>query len=251
MDPATIHPRNDPVQLAECVVGVLRFPETAADRVERHAESIAVAVGENLLDVGSDFAAHCGTGGEERVVGRGGTVIVQSQDDAGKMGVVGGRSAECVVDKRIRKKRAVGQILEPAAPALVAHEQVEFAVGTKPQHAAVVIPILGRVAGARMSGHGNIVGLAGAQLDQVPVENQVGAVPDVTIDAVAEQRHLGDDGAVRTCAALRPAHINEWRRRKVRMQHQAQEASLGGRIHCEVKYRRRLQDAANKAFYLP
>ena len=67
--------------------------------VERHAEAVAVAVREHLLDVGADLAAHRGARREERVVGRRGAVVVEPQDDAGEVGVVGGRPAERVVDE--------------------------------------------------------------------------------------------------------------------------------------------------------
>ena len=95
-------PGHDAIQLAERVVGILGFPERAGDRIEGHAEAVAMAVGEHLLDVRADLAAHRRTGGEERIVGRRGAVAVEADDHAGQVCVVGRGAAERVVDLRRR-----------------------------------------------------------------------------------------------------------------------------------------------------
>ena len=73
------------------------IPELAGDGIEGHAEAVAEAVREDLLHVGADLAADRRAGGEERVVGRRRAVVVEPQDDAGEMRVVGLRAAELVV----------------------------------------------------------------------------------------------------------------------------------------------------------
>ena len=73
---------------SKAVVAVLLLPQVAAERVERHAEAVADAVGEDLLDVVADLAADGRARGEERVVGRRRAVVVQPQDHAGEVRVV-------------------------------------------------------------------------------------------------------------------------------------------------------------------
>ena len=165
LDPAAVHPGLDAVQLAERVVAVLGFPQGAGVRIERHAEPVAVAVREHLLDVRTDLAAHGGAGGEERIVGRRAAIVVQPQDDAGEMGVVRRRTTEGVVHERGGFEGAVGQVLQPAAASLVAHEDVQLAVRTEADHAAVVVAVRAGVGGAGMAAGDEVVGLQRPQRD--------------------------------------------------------------------------------------
>src|SRR3954447_23148643 len=100
-----------------------------------------MAVRVNLLDVGPDFAAHRRSGGKEWIVRWRGAVSVQPHDHAGEMRVVGRGSAEGIVQHWWSEKRAVRQVLQPTAPAVVAHEDVELAVGTEAHHTAVMVGI--------------------------------------------------------------------------------------------------------------
>jgi hypothetical protein len=52
------------------------------------------------------------------------------------------------------------------------------------------------------------IGLKSMQLDQVPIKPQSVAIPDKTVDPVAEQGHIGQIGAVRAGIGLRPVQIN-------------------------------------------
>jgi len=88
------------------------------------------------------------------------------------MSIVRRRAAKCVVHKRLRKKRAIRQVLEPAATTLVAHKQIKLSVRPELQDAAVVIGLLRRIGRAGMPWRCHIVGLPRAQLDQVLVQSQ-------------------------------------------------------------------------------
>src|SRR5262249_56412568 len=100
-----------------------------AHGIERHAEAVPVPVREDLLDIGADLATHGSACSEEWIVGWGRSVVVQPQNDAGEMGVVGRRPAKRIVDLRCGQKGTVRKILHPAPPSLIAHEYIELAVG--------------------------------------------------------------------------------------------------------------------------
>src|SRR2546423_13423850 len=104
------------------------------------------------------------------------------------MGVVGRGPAKGVIHKWGGEKGSVRQVLQPAAAALIAHEEIELAVGSKSEHAAVVIALRGGIVGARVTGNGNIVGLEGSQSDDVDILRQARAIPDKAIDPVAQER---------------------------------------------------------------
>ena len=104
-----------------------RSPDT---RVEGHAERVADAVGEQLLDVRADLAAHRRAGREERVVGGRRAVVVQAHDHARAVGVIGRRSAELIV-RDARAERPVDQVLRLAAAAGVADDRVQLAVAAR------------------------------------------------------------------------------------------------------------------------
>ena len=209
-----------------------------------------MAVGVDFLDIGTDFATHRRADCEEWIVGGCGAVRVEPQDDAREMGVVRLRSPERVVDDRWRQERPVRQVLQPPSAALVAHEDIELAVRPEPHHAAVVVAVLVRVVRAWMAGNRNVVGLAGAQQDEILRQRQRRAIPDEAIDAVAEQRHVGHPRAIRARAALRPTNEHVRSRREVRMQYQAQQASLRVRVHRQVENRYRLNDAVDDPLHL-
>src|SRR5215217_1305211 len=94
-----------------------RTPTGSRSRVDGEAEAVAAAVGENLLDVAADVAAHRGAGAEERVVLRGAAVAVEAEDHAGVVRRVGLGPAELVV-RLAAAEGAVGQVLQMAAAAL-------------------------------------------------------------------------------------------------------------------------------------
>ena len=169
----------------------------------------------------------------------------------GKVRVVGLRTTERVVDEGRRLKWPVRQILEPAAAALVAHEDVELAVRSESHHAAVVVARRVGVVRPRVSGNGDVVRLQRAQHDDVAVERQRRPVPDEAVDAVAQQRHVGVDGRVRAGAALGPADVHARRRGEVRMQDQAEQSSLRVGVHGKIEHGRGLNDAVDDALDLP
>ena len=71
-------------------------------------------------------------------------------------------------------------ILQEAASAVIAKDDVQLAVRTKSQDAAIVI------AARRLTR----ILLQRTQLDQIAIERERRSIPDVTIDAVSEKRHL-------------------------------------------------------------
>ena len=179
-------PGSHPVQLREGVVPVLLLPQVAGDGVEVHAEAVADPVGEDLLEVRAHLSAHRRPVREERVVRGRRPVVVEAQDHAGQVRVVRLRAAELVVGLP-RPERAVLEVLHLAAPAVVAHLDVELAVLAEPDDPAVVV--------AARRGIGGVV-LEDTQLDQVEIEGEGGSVPEEAVDAVAEQR---DREHVRPC----------------------------------------------------
>ena len=208
-------------------------------------------VGVDLLDVRADLSAHGCARGVKRIVRWRRAVVVQAQDHTSEMGVVRLGTAESVISERSRQVRAARQVLQPSAPPCIADEHVQLAVGTEPDHATVVIPLLIVIGGARMPRDCEIVGLPGAQLHDVGVHAQLGSVPREAVDPVAEQWHVGRRRVVRTGAALRPEDIHRRRGREVGMERQAEQASFGVGVDCEVEHRRRLNRAGDDALDLP
>ena len=92
----------------------------ARHRIEGHAEAVAQAVGEDLLDVRADLAADRRAGGEERIVRGRRAVVVQPQDHAGQVRVVRLRAAELIVRHASGPPGPSTQVLQLAAPAVVA-----------------------------------------------------------------------------------------------------------------------------------
>src|SRR5262249_10490426 len=131
----------------------------------------------------------------------------------------------------------VRKILHPAAPSLIAHEYIELAVGPEAHYATVVVAVFSGVLCAGMPRHRDVVRLPCPQHDQVTVKGKRGRnrVPSEAINPVAQQRDLADNRRVGTRRrALGPAYVDEGSHWEIRMQHQAQEAALGIRIHGEV-----------------
>ena len=116
----------------------------------------------------------------EGVVGRGGAVVVEAEDDAGEVGVVRLRPAEVVVVKT-RPAGTVEKVLHPAAPPRIADEDVQLAVRPELDHSAVVVAAPRR--GRRLGGEGR---LQRPQPDDVPVERQRRAVPHEPVHPVAQ-----------------------------------------------------------------
>ena len=117
LDPAPVHPRLDQVQFVERVFPILFGPQVPGHRIEGHPKAVADGVGEDLLDVGSHFPAHGRPGGEERVVGGHGAIVVEPDDHPGEVGVVGLRAAELVVwdgGPEAGQRRPGGEVLELA-----------------------------------------------------------------------------------------------------------------------------------------
>jgi hypothetical protein len=78
------------------------------------------------------------------------------------------------------------KILKLSAPSVVAEENVEFSVGTKPQHTAVVIAA-GRLCFIALTGRDRrAVVLKSAQHDQVVIESERRTIPNEAIDTIAK-----------------------------------------------------------------
>jgi len=106
------------------VLTVLLVPEISRERIERHTEAVADAIGEDLLDVRPDLAADGRARGEEGVVARHRAVVVEPEDHARKVRIVGLGSAELVVGNggaQTGLRRSRGKVLKLAAPPGVAN----------------------------------------------------------------------------------------------------------------------------------
>ena len=149
--------------------------------------------------------------------------------DAGEVRVVGLGSAELVVRRSPAPNGPSMQVLHLAAAAVVADEDVELAVGAEEDHAAVV------VAAQRLAG----VGLERAQRDDRAVERQRRAVPLEAVDAIAEQRHVGEA----SLSAPVLLSVQKGRRTgscwKPRVQGDAEQAALRRRVDRQVEHGRR------------
>src|SRR5205085_8492331 len=97
-----------------------------------------------------------------------------------------------------------------------ADDDVEFAVGAEAYDAAVVI--------AAMRG---LVGLEGMQPDERLLKRERRAVPQITVNAIAQERHVVHVRGVRAGAALSPIEIDARVRGKLRTQGDAEQAALG------------------------
>src|SRR2546430_6657130 len=81
------------------------------------------------------------------------------------------------------------------------------------------------------------IGLIGAQLNQVSIEYQGGAIPEVTIHMVSEQRHVSHICRIDPGAAFGPIEIHETIYLEVWMQGEAQQPALRSAVDCEIKHR--------------
>src|SRR5206468_3007938 len=118
-------------------------PEETGHRIERQGERVATAVGEDFVDVRHDVTQLCGCQGHagllldlshhlwrhisEGIVGRHGAIRIQPEDDACEVRVVGRRTAELVVGLTW-PEWSIGDVLQLAAPALIADLEIELAV---------------------------------------------------------------------------------------------------------------------------
>src|SRR5262249_15407199 len=141
-NPSPVVPRSHIVDFIESVVAIYAGPEAAGNRIERQAEAVANAVREHLLNVRSRLAAELGTRRVERIIRGSRAIAVQPDDDSGEVRVIGIGSADLIVgDGRAKSgcRRTRGQVLQLSTPAVVADDDVELAIGTETDHAAVVI----------------------------------------------------------------------------------------------------------------
>src|SRR5439155_20469142 len=128
--PAAIAARNNSIHLVERIVSIFLVPQFAGLRIERQAETVANAIIINLLDIRADGVVQRRAIIEERIVSRSAAVVVEAQYDSGEMRRVRLRPAELVVlhFRWASGRRAALQILEPPAPAVIANDNVKFAV---------------------------------------------------------------------------------------------------------------------------
>jgi hypothetical protein len=162
--------------------------------------------------------------------------VVQAQDHAGQVCVVGRGAAEIVVGDLAAgiRDQALGDVLHPAAASVVADDDVELAVVAEAQYAAVVV-----AAQHGQRGISDVVAvvLERPQPDDVAVEGQRAAVPDEAVDAVAQQRNVGDDVAVGAGRALGVVQVHPPRGREVGVQRDAEQPTLAVRVDREVEHR--------------
>jgi hypothetical protein len=113
-----------------------------------------VTVREELLDVLADFALHRGAGGEERIVGRRRSVVVQPKHGTGDVRIVRSGSTELVIRHDGAGTGGSGttrQVLQVPAAAHVAHEHVQLSIAPERQDASIVIAAL-RLGGVLLNG---------------------------------------------------------------------------------------------------
>src|SRR4029078_11414069 len=77
------------------------------------------------------------------------------------------------------------------------------------------------------------------KLDQITIKHEGRSVPHVTIDAVSEKRYLIDVRGIATSAAYGPIKIDESVLLEMRMQGDAQQATLGSVIDRQIERRAR------------
>jgi hypothetical protein len=142
------------------------------------------------------------------------------------VGVVGLRAAELVVG-HTGPEGAVAEVLQLAAAAPVADQDVELPVGTERDHPAVVVAALGLPD----------VLLQRADPDELLRERQRGTVPDEPVNPVAQQRGLAEHVGVLARAALGPVEIDAGVLRKVRVQGDAKQPALRPEVHRQVQDR--------------
>ena len=190
-----------------------------------------MSVREDLLDVRADLTGDACAGGEERVIRRRGPVRIQPENDSGEVRVIRLRAAKLIVGLS-RPERSVGQVLQLAAPADVADEDVELAIGSKCQHAAIMVPSAGgwcRLRGKRR--------LERAQHDQIPIERQRRSIPVVPVNPVAKQRCLGEDVGVAAGRALGPIEIDAGIAREIRVQGHTEQSALRAGVDGQIEHR--------------
>ena len=113
-----------------------------------------------------------------------------------------------------------------AAAPKVADEDIQFVVGSDSEHTAIVIATL------RLSS----ILLQRTQHDDVGVLRQAGAVPDETVDAIAEQERLTQNPGIHSCRTFRPVQEHMRRRRKVRMDGDAEQSAFRAVVDRKVEH---------------
>jgi hypothetical protein len=191
------------------------LPQRTRDRIERHPEAVADAVGEDLLHVRAGRAADRRAGGEEGIVGRRGAIVVQAKDHAGEVRVVRLRTAELVVG--VSGRPTLRQVLHLPTATVVADDDVQLPIRTETDDSAVVITALRLLC----------VSLERAQLDEIALERQRRSVPHEAIHAIAKQRDVTDHVRIHAADRLGPEEICEWLRRETWMQSDPQKSTFG------------------------
>jgi hypothetical protein len=161
LHPAAVKAGLDPVDLRETIVAIFLRQEVASNGIKGHAEAVAKAVGKDFLKVSADLAASQAADAKEGVVLRGAPVVIEAQDHAGQVGVVRLRPSKLVVTAI--GQRPDGNVLQPAAAAVIADQDIELAVRAKANLATVVVAPQGLIEDAILIG----IRLKGAELDQV------------------------------------------------------------------------------------
>src|SRR5258708_70372 len=90
-------------------------------------------------------------------------------------------------------------VLEQATTAVVSHQNIYLAVRTKTQDSAVMVS-------AQRLGPGSLVSV---QFNEIAIEGEADAVPDVAIDAISQQRNICEVRGINASAALSPVKIDK------------------------------------------
>ena len=207
-----LNPALTSVDFVERAPAVLGRPQLALLRVERHAEAVPDAVGEDALNVAAHLVAEraeatsssSSVSSRRRRRGRcrRRPVVLAVPSAHLKNGLSRGvlpsslrrrmTPVRCASSGAGPPKSSSGTgpsrlfCVKPRRP-LSPMMMYSFPSGPKRQHAAVVVAAQHR---QRRIGHVVAVVLERAQADDVPVEGQRAAVPHETVHAIAEQRHV-------------------------------------------------------------
>src|SRR5262245_2627748 len=145
------------------------------------------------------------------------------------MSIVRLRPNELVVSNSgpwTESRRSAGQIFHIPAPPHITDEDIELTIWSEFEDATIVIattlertrlPIKSR--------------LQCAQHDNVLVEGQASAVPDIAVYPIAQQRSVGKHSRVRAGGACRPVEIDPMIGGELRMQGHPQQSTLRTGVH--------------------
>ena len=121
LHPSVVLTGRNPIDLVERVVAILLVPQEAGARIDGQPKAVADAVGEDLLNVRADLAPDAAAEVEERIVPRRRAIVVEAENDAAEVGVVGLRPAKLVI-RNPRTERPVFEVLRLPASAVVADD---------------------------------------------------------------------------------------------------------------------------------